>query len=406
MEKNKILFISTMYPNNLRPGTGVCHYFTKQWVAMGYDVKVIYIRSMFPRIYTDLARLFPKLALKYVGNHVEMDRNMSVLKEEKDGIPVYSMPIYKYVPHGKYPQRSINKCLNTIVGILKDVNFTPDDIIGHFYNPTLEIVGRLKQLYPEAKTCVSIHELYPEVIKNCYPKNYKDIINGVDVIGFRSVPIKQRFEELFGSDHKSFVCWSGTPELYLKTAPVKEREFTNSALSKFVYVGQTIKRKFPKETVEGIHKACGENFSLVYVGSNDLGYPETKEYVDNNHLNNQVTFAGKLPREEIIKYYDQSECFILISKWEVFGLVYLEAMSRGCITIASKGEGMEGIIEHGVNGYLCEPGNAEELSSIIKRINALSGAEKQAISERAKETAKELSDYNVAKRYLKAVLSA
>lgn len=88
----RILFISTMYPNDLRPGIGVCHYFTKQWVAMRYDVKVIYIRSMFPRIYTDLAKMFLKLALKYVGNHVEMDRNMSVLKEEKDGIPIIVCP--------------------------------------------------------------------------------------------------------------------------------------------------------------------------------------------------------------------------------------------------------------------------------------------------------------------------
>ena len=406
MEKNKILFISTMYPNNLRPGTGVCHYFTKQWVSMGYDVKVIYIRSMFPRIYTDLARLFPKLALKYVGNHVEMDRNMSVLKEEKDGIPVYSMPIYKFIPHGKYPKRSINKCLESILDILKELDFVPDAIIGHFYNPTLEIVGRLKQCYPNAKTCVSLHELHPEVIKKSYPKDYMEVINGVDVIGFRSVPIKDRFEALFGNEHKSLVCWSGTPEVYLNTVSKGERKFTDGPMINYLYVGQTIKRKYPKETAEGVHKAMqGEDFSLTFVGSEDLGYAETMDYVKANHIEGNVKFTGKIPREEIIKYYDNSDCFILISRWEVFGLVYLEAMSRGCITIASKGEGMEGIIEHGINGFLCEPGNAEELASIIKHINTLSGAEKQAISERAKETAKELSDYNVSKRYLDAVLS-
>ena len=407
MEKKKILFISTMYPNSLRPGTVVCHYFTKQWVSMGYDVKVIYIRSMFPRIYTDLARLFPKLALKYVGNHVEMDRNMSVLKEVKDGIPVYSMPIYKYVPHGKYPLRSINKCLNIIVGILKDENFTPDAIIGHFYNPTLEIVGRLRRLYPEAKTCVSLHELHPEVIKNCYPKNYKDIINGVDVIGFRSVPIKQRFEEMYGTEHKSFVCWSGTPEVYISTPRINERVFTDGPMKSFLYVGQTIKRKFPKETLEGVHKAMnGKDFSLTYVGSEDLGYAETKSYIDANGLEENVTFTGKVPREEIIKYYDKSDCFILISKWEVFGLVYLEAMSRGCITIAGRGEGMEGIIEHGVNGFFCEPGNATELADVIRHINNLSASEKKTISDNAIAKAKELSDFNVAKNYLDAVISA
>jgi len=404
--KKKILFISTMYPNSLRPGTGVCHYFTRQWKIMGYDVKVIYLRSMFPRIYTDLARLFPKLALKYVGNHVEMDRNMSTLVEEKEGIPVYSIPIYKYIPHGKYPKRSIDKCLKSILSIIEDNDFVPDAIIGHFYNPTLEIVCRLKSIYPNAKTCVSLHELDPGVIKNCYPKDYMEMINRVDCIGFRSVPIKERFEALFGDQQKSLVCWSGTPDIYLSTPSTTKRIFTDGSIKNFLYVGQTIKRKYPKETVEGVHKAMGDNvFKLIYVGSQDLGYPETKEYVDNNQLEEKVCFTGKVPREEIIKYYDQTDCFILISRGEVFGLVYLEAMSRGCITIAGKGEGMEGIIENGVNGFLCAPGNADELASIISHINSLSAEEKKAISDSAKETANDLSDYNVAKRYIDTVLS-
>lgn len=46
-----------------------------------------------------------------------------------------------------------------------------------------------------------------------------------------------------------------------------------------------------------------------------------------------------------------SDCFIMISKNEAFGLVYLEAMSAGCITIASRGEGFDGVIIHGVNGF-------------------------------------------------------
>ena len=55
----------------------------------------------------------------------------------------------------------------------------------------------------------------------------------------------------------------------------------------------------------------------------------------------------------------------MISKEETFGLVYLEAMSMGCITIASKNEGMEGIIIDGENGFLCTAGDDDELASII-----------------------------------------
>lgn len=86
----------------------------------------------------------------------------------------------------------------------------------------------------------------------------------------------------------------------------------------------------------------------------------------------------------------------MISAAEVFGLVYLEAMSN---------EGMQGIIEDGVNGFLCEAGNKEELCSIIRRINNLSAEERRQISNNAIATAKSLSDYNVAKSYIENVLN-
>ena len=395
-----------MYPNPLRPGTPVCHYFTKEWQKMGFEVMVIHYRSMFPAIYTMAARLFPGLAKKYVGNHVEMDCNMDMVKSVKDGIPVYSFPIYKYFPHGKYATSVINGKVKEIETLLRKEGFEPDIIIGHFYNPQLEIVAKLKSIYPKSKTCVSLHE-YGETVKVLLGKHSDDILNSIDIIGYRSVPIKNSFESVFGNQHKSLLCWSGTPEFFLNTPTSKERSFSDGPVSSFIYVGQTIKRKFPKQTAEGVHKAMGDKtYSLVYVGSKDVAYQETYDYVVSNHLEDKVCFTGKIPRENIIQYYDQSDVFIMISKGEVFGLVYLEAMSRGCITIASHNEGMEGIIEDGVNGFLCEAGNAEELAKIIRRINSLSALEKQTISDRAKAKAAELSDFNVAKHYIERVMEA
>ena len=403
MEIN-ILFLTTMYPDPIRPGTKICHYFAREWVRMGYNVLVINYRSMFPRIYTDMASLFPKLAYKYVGNHVEMDRNQSVIQHEVEGIPVYSIPIFKYVPHGRYPGRVIKKQVKLLEQIIKERDFVPDAIIGHFHNPQFEIIGALKKIYPESHTCVSLHELSASVLKQCYGKDCERVIDGVDMIGFRSVPIKNRFESEFGSCRKSVVCWSGTPRVYLDTPPLCKKVFKDGNITHFIFVGQTIKRKYPKETIMAIHKAYGDNdFHMTYVGSKDFAYPETQAYIYDNQLSDKVTFTGQIPRTDIIRYYDENECFILMSKDEVFGLVYLEAMSRGCITIASKNEGMEGIIKNGYNGFLCTSGDVEELAGIICHINALSAMEKQRISDNARQTAEELSDYNVAKNYIEKV---
>ena len=44
-----ILLITTMYPTpDSDFHTKVCHYFTKEWVQMGYNVKVIHFKSTFP----------------------------------------------------------------------------------------------------------------------------------------------------------------------------------------------------------------------------------------------------------------------------------------------------------------------------------------------------------------------
>lgn len=402
----QILLITTMYPTPLRPGTKICHYFAREWAKMGHEVLVIHYRSMFPRIYTDLARMFPKLAYKYVGNHVEMDRNMNIVQHSEEGIPVYSIPIFKYFPHGAYSKGEIKKQVKQLKRILSDNNFSPDAIIGHFHNPQFQIIGALKKEYPNAKTCVSLHELSMAPIKNCYGEQTMNVLKGVDKVGFRSVPIKQRFEDAFGNNFNTLVCWSGTPQIYIDTPATCEREFKDGSVTKFIFVGQTIKRKYPRETIEAIDKAMGDyDYRLAYVGTKDIAYQETLDYVNAHNLLGKVVFTGRIPRDEIVKYYDESECFVLISSGEVFGLVYLEAMSRGCITIAGKREGMEGIIENGVNGFLCEPGDVEELKSIIIHINQLSAKEKKDISDRARKTAIELSEYQVAKTYIDEVMA-
>ena len=100
----------------------------------------------------------------------------------------------------------------------------------------------------------------------------------------------------------------------------------------------------------------------------------------------------------------QSDVFALVSEKEVFGLVYLEAMLQGCIVIAAKGGGVDGIIIDGVNGFLCEQGNSKELSGIISKILRMTDAERKQISDNAAETATQYSDSQVAKMYLSNIL--
>ena len=109
---------------------------------------------------------------------------------------------------------------------------------------------------------------------------------------------------------------------------------------------------------------------------------------------------GRISRDEVVKQMDSHTIFVMISRAETFGLVYLEAMARGCITIASRDEGFDGIIHDGVNGFLCKAGDVDELSNLLSRIKSMPQAELQAICDNAIKTAHVLTDEKVANNYL------
>lgn len=407
MEKMKnVLLITTMYPDPVRINTEVCHYYTREWVKLGYNVIAINLRSMFPRIYTDMASLFPKLAFRYIGNDVEMDRNMNTLSYQMDGVNVYSMPIFKYIPHGKYPKKSILKTVKSIEEICNNRNFAPDAIIGHFFNPTTEVIYELKKRYSDAKTCIVFHE-GPAGMKKHYAKDAKEILDSYNIIGFRHKTMGEWYEQAFGKLKKTFVCYSGTKPSFLDTPFICKKEFSDNPLQKFLFVGQFTYNKCVQETIQALHKVYSHNdFNLTCVGSGGTAMDDIKKYIEQEKIQDNITFTGQIDRDKIIQYYDSNECFVMISKSEAFGLVYLEAMARGCICVGTRGQGIDGVIVDGVNGFLCKGGDSDELSTIIAKINALPASEKQRISDNARHTAEEMSDYNVAKKYIDTVMNA
>ena len=148
-----------------------------------------------------------------------------------------------------------------------------------------------------------------------------------------------------------------------------------------------------------------EPFSLTYVG-NGKQEKEIRRVSEKLGIQDKVHLAGRIPREAVTKEMDKADVFIMISQSETFGLVYLEAMARGCIVVASRNEGMDGIIEDGRNGFLCEAGNQEELSSIIKKIRSLGNNALSEMSKEAIATARQMTDRKMAMAYIHTVESA
>lgn len=78
-------------------------------------------------------------------------------------------------------------------------------------------------------------------------------------------------------------------------------------------------------------------------------------------LEEQVIFLGK--QESLEELYSISDLMLLLSEKESFGLVALEAMACGVPCVGTNVGGLPEVIDHGVNGFICEVGNIEDISS-------------------------------------------
>ncbi|KKK38719.1 hypothetical protein WQ57_06940 [Mesobacillus campisalis] len=81
----------------------------------------------------------------------------------------------------------------------------------------------------------------------------------------------------------------------------------------------------------------------------------------------QVFFLGKLSREKAASYMKQCDVFVLPSRYETFGVVYIEALSCGKPVIATKCGGPEMMVNK-KNGMLVTVDNIEELSEAMSYI--------------------------------------
>lgn len=79
-----------------------------------------------------------------------------------------------------------------------------------------------------------------------------------------------------------------------------------------------------------------------------------------------VTFTGQLPNDRVFEQLCQAEFFVMVSKPEGFGIVYLEAMAAGCVTIGTRGEGIGDVIEDGRNGFLVPADDPGAIARIVE----------------------------------------
>ena len=89
-------------------------------------------------------------------------------------------------------------------------------------------------------------------------------------------------------------------------------------------------------------------------------------YIEKLGLEKYVLYKNALKQIDIIELYKNSDLFILPTKYEIFGMVLLEAMYFGLPCITSINGGSSTIIKNGVNGVIIDEFDKNAWTNSIK----------------------------------------
>lgn len=111
------------------------------------------------------------------------------------------------------------------------------------------------------------------------------------------------------------------------------------------FVGKFDRNKNLPQIFEAAERVAGQilNFRLKLIGGSST---ELRDLLKIDDMPAWVDVLGRIENREALKnIYRSCRVFVMPSRTETFGLVYLEALSQGCSVICSKNEGIDGCFD-------------------------------------------------------------
>lgn len=392
----KILFISSLYPPVNDPDnidfTRALHQLVKYWnQQQGVQVQVvrpvyIYFREL---IFGEKRK---------IDNYKKSPRKKFF---SIDNVTITIYPVFK-IPRIAYFYYPLYRYLDKY---FKSIGFEPDIVLAH-YDKSLHIgyqYSRRRNL-----PLVSGLHITPDLMTDdpkAFTRRCGKILAAAAAIACRSNYIYNKIAAWFPQyQEKCFIAFSGIEENLVEkpgNGIQRMKEWKNNGTLSIITVSSLIERKKIDTNLKALAKLKARiNWTYTIIGDGELR-PALGTLADELGIRERVRFKGVMPRQEVIQLLKQSHIFLLVSYLETFGLVYLEAMASGNIVIGSRGEGIDGIIQHEKNGFLSPAGEVEPLTAILEKIIfQLQENQLENILDNAHHTIKQYTDKNAAQNYM------
>ena len=207
----------------------------------------------------------------------------------------------------------------------------------------------------------------------------KALWSSADRLGAVSTSVKSDLMGRYGiSEEKIRLVYNGVDaELF---RPVSHPDFPEKKLVEgkkvVLYVGHFGLRKgvpFLIRAMKTVRREVPDSM-LVCVGGVPSWLPKGDYWsylnglVEQNELKGRVILLDRVPNERLPNYYSMSSVFVLPSYYEAFPKVLIEAMACEKPAISSRMGGTQDSIGDGVNGFLVNYGDPDDIARAIVTI--------------------------------------
>jgi len=396
----QILIITPVFPaldiyidRHKDPYTKFLFDYAVQWAEMGHNILVFNTIPKYPFIFP---LIVPLIEVMPKGYHLQLNRflqNKSVLRFAKynyKNIDIIRIPILKLIPHRNFLKSQISSLSHKINSILRRINWQPHLIISDFVSPSLRIASKIK-----TQSFAPIVQIFHQTDINYINHGNSSISNLLrepSCFLYRSLSMKEFFKRhAISPQHWEFI-YSGIPR-WVKFGHPK------SSIRKFLYVGNLRFSKNVHILIESFASASIPDYCTLEIVGDGPDQHHFVKLAESLKISQRVIFSGQVSRQAVLQKMLHSDCLIMVSR-ETFGMVYIEAMSQGCIVVAAKGQGIDGIIMNGTNGFLIPLDDPAALSNIIRQLHLMPYNTIHTISNNAINTALTMTENKLASSLL------
>lgn len=248
-----------------------------------------------------------------------------------------------------------------------------DVINTHFAVPTGPVGWLVSRLF-KISNVLSLHggDIYDPSKKSSPHKSFfyrsiiRFIINKADAVVAQSGNTRENAVKYY--EIKREIKVIPLPFQFFQVSKVSRKSLGLNAKSFYlITIGRLVKRKDIDTMLKGLAMVKSPSVKLLVVGDG----PELehlKELSASLEIADKVNFLGFLNDSEKYNYLAASDCYIMTSLHEGFGIVFMEAMHCGLPIISTNYGGQTDFLKHNENSILIDVGDSQACAKAIKRI--------------------------------------